>query len=265
VRFARKKMFLAFVFTAMLAAAPARAAKKETGFLDRTVSIAGADYKYQVFVPADWTPKKKWPIILFLHGAGERGDDGLFQTQVGVATAIRGDRNRFPAIVVMPQCKKDQWWTDSSMEDVAMKALGAAQKEFKGDPARIYLTGLSMGGDGTWSLAAKYPKSFAAIVPICARVAKPDQVPALSAEDRTPYTNAAKSIGQQPVWIFHGGSDDTVPVAESQRMAEAMKALGGEVQYTEYPGVGHNSWDKAYAEPELIPWMLSKSLSAPKH
>jgi predicted peptidase len=268
VRFVRKTLLLPFVSTAMLAllaAAPARAAKKETGFLDRTVSIAGADYKYQVFVPADWTPKKKWPIILFLHGAGERGADGLVETEVGIATAIRRDRTRFPAIVVMPQCKPEMRWTEPAMAELAMKSLEDARKEFHGDPAHTYLTGLSLGGYGTWYLAAQYPRMFAAIVPICGGVLYPDKSRVQSAEDKTPYSNAAKLIGPQPVWIFHGGSDDTVPVAESQRMAEAMKAQGGEVHYSEYPGVGHNSWDKAYAEPELIAWMLSKTLTAPKH
>jgi predicted peptidase len=247
------------VLLSAVVALPALAKKRDTGFLDRTVSIGGTEHKYQVFVPDNWTPKKQWPIILFLHGAGERGADGLAQTQVGIGRAIRIDRSRFPAIVVMPQCRKDIWWTDSKMEEVALKALEAAAKEFHGDSQHTYLTGLSMGGYGSWYLAGKFTGKFAAVVPICGGVLRPDQSRAQSPDDRTPYTEASKKVGATPVWIFHGADDPTVPVTESQRMAEAMKALGGEVHYTEYPGVGHNSWDHAYAEPELISWMLSKT------
>ncbi|MGH9675865.1 MAG: prolyl oligopeptidase family serine peptidase [Candidatus Acidiferrum sp.] len=253
-------IFFTLLFVLFLAGTT-EAKKPETGFLDRAVSVQGVIYKYQVFVPEDWTADKKWPVILFLHGAGERGDDGLIQTDVGLGQAIRLDRRRFPAIVVMPQCRKDGWWPESPMDDVAMKALDLSQEEFHGDPQRIYLTGLSMGGYGTWHLAEKYPEKFAAIVPICGGIESVRHGGDPSTADMKPYNDAAKKVGSKtPVWIFHGGDDDTVPVTESQRMAEAMKALGGEVHYTEYPGVGHDSWDKAYAEPELIPWILSKSL-----
>jgi predicted peptidase len=254
--------FLLAVVAATVAVNPARAKKVETGFLDRTLSLAGTEYKYQVFVPQDWSPKKKWPMILFLHGAGERGDDGQLQSEVGIGRAIRLDRSRFPAVVVIPQCRKNAWWSESPMDDLAMAALQDATKEFHGDRERTYLTGLSMGGYGTWHLAGKYPGRFAAIVPICGGILRPDISRKQSRDDTKPYADAAKKIGSStPTWIFHGGADDTVPVAESQRMAAAMKALGGEVHYTEYPGVSHNSWDNAYAEPELITWMLSKTSS----
>jgi predicted peptidase len=255
---------LVFSFTAIsLFVSPAEAKKVQTGFLDRTVVVAGTEYKYQVFVPEDWTAKKKWLVILFLHGAGERGDDGIIQTEVGIGTAIRRDRSRVPAIVVMPQCRKDVWWASDAMGDVAMASLAAAQKEFHGDPQRVYLTGLSMGGYGTWYLAANYPGRFAAIAPICGGILMPDLARKESPDDTKPYTEAASKIGKgTPTWIFHGGDDPVVPPTESQRMAAAMKALGGDVRYTEYPGVGHNSWEKAYAEPELFTWMLSKATGA---
>ena len=256
-------------FVVSLAIAPrATARTQETGFLDHTLSLHGATYKYQVYLPENWSRKQKWPIILFLHGAGERGNDGLLQTDVGLPRAIRENRSRFPAIVVLPQCPAGHQWTQLKMEEMAMAALAAATKTFKGDPKRTYLTGLSMGGSGSWDIAARNPGKFAAVVPICGRIV-PSQDPINNfsdlAEDAYPdnpksYADVAQKIGKTPVWIFHGGSDDTVPVDGSRKMNDALKAAGGNVRYTEYPGVGHNSWDKAYAEPELMPWLLSKSL-----
>jgi predicted peptidase len=175
---------------------------------------------------------------------------------------IREHRDRFPAIVVLPQCRKEHWWAQSPMDDMAIAALEAATKEFHGDKNRTYLTGLSMGGYGTWHLAGQYPTRFAAIAPICGGVLMPDAARLQAGDDSKPYTDAAKKIGAKtPTWIFHGGADPVVPVTESQRMNAAMKALGGEVRYTEYPGVGHDSWNNAYDDAELPKWMLSKSLS----
>jgi predicted peptidase len=251
-------LLLVLVFTL---GSPAFARKHETGFLDRSLSLHGATYKYQVFVPDNWSSNQKWPIILFLHGIGERGTDGLMQTQVGIATAIRNDRSRFPAIVVMPQCLKEQIWNEPDMQELALAALAAAAKEFKGDPKRTYLTGLSMGGYGSWALAAAYPHKFAAVVPICGGILLPDDARKQPDSDRIPYLEAAKKIGTKlPIWVFHGDADPDVPVSESRHMVEALKAAGADVRYTEYPGVGHKSWDKAYADPELMTWLLSKSL-----
>lgn len=246
----------------------ALAKKAETGFLDRVVSVDGVSYKFQVFVPENWSPKHKWPIILFLHGAGERGSDGLLQTQVGIATAVRKERNRFPAVIVMPQCGLEKWWVGPDMMKMALASLTAASREFKGDPKRTYLTGLSMGGYGTWAIAAANPGKFAAIAPICGGITAPEhlrqQYPELVKnsypEEPQSYVTAAAKIGKTPVWIFHGGADPVVPVEGSRKMNDALKAGGGNVRYTEYPGVGHNSWDNAYADPELMTWMLSKSL-----
>jgi predicted peptidase len=255
------------VFAALLAVPSACAKKVQTGFLDRNIAVAGTEYKYQVFVPDNWTPKKIWPVILFLHGAGERGDDGLAQTEVGIGRAIRLDRGRVAAIVVMPQCRKEMWWTQSPMDAVAIAALDAATKEFHGDTARTYLTGLSMGGYGTWYLASKFPGKFAALAPICGGITLPEhlrqQHPELEKaslpDDPKSFSDTAAKIAKTPVWIFHGGADPVVPVTESRRMNDALKAAGGEVRYIEYPGVGHNSWDNAYAEAELFPWMFSKA------
>jgi len=139
-----------------LLASSAIARKHETGFLDRTVSVGGETYRYQVYVPRDLSSKKKWPIILFLHGVGERGDDGLQQTDIGIGHAIRAGASRFPFIVVMPQCRKDKRWIHAEMQRQAFAALEQAIREFHGDRERTYLTGLSMGGYGTWDMTARY-------------------------------------------------------------------------------------------------------------
>lgn len=244
-------------------------AKHETGFLDRTLSIDGTTYKYQVFIPDDWTPHQKWPMILFLHGSGERGEDGLDETDVGIGTAIRSDRGHFHAIVVMPQCRKGVWWTEPPMGDLAMSALHEATKEFHGDTNRTYLTGISMGGYGSWYLAQEYPHTFAAMVIICGGIhppvatlkAHPELVKFSPPDGMKAYAEAAAKIGKVPVWVFHGTDDNIVPVVESQRMADAMKTIGAEVHYTEYPGVKHVAWDKAYDEPKLYPWLYSKTLA----
>jgi predicted peptidase len=249
-------------------AAPALARKRETGFLDRTVSVDAEVYRYQVFVPQDFDTHKKWPVILFLHGVGERGDDGLLQTDIGIAHAIRKGVSRFPFIMVMPQCRKDknQRWIHEAMQAQALAALDQSIKEFHGDRERIYLTGLSMGGYGVWDLAAKYPGKFAAYVPICGGIYGPIKLPEVHVglvgdpNIADPYAETARRIGSTPIWIFHGDADDTVSVEESRKMAQALQAAKANVRYTEYPGVGHNAWDKAYAEPELVPWLLAQRL-----
>ncbi len=241
-------------------------ARVETGFLDRTANEAGKVYRYQVYVPADFNSQKSWPVILFLHGSGERGSDGLLQTQVGLPHAIRQDSARFPFIVVMPQCSQGMTWSAPAMRSLAFEALDRSIKEFHGDRHRIYLSGLSMGGFGTWELALARPGQFAALVPICSGVRPLSDWPDLRVDipgdpkNPDPYAEVARRIGKTPVWMSHGDADDAVPVEESRHMAAALKAAGADFKYTEYPGVGHNSWDKAYAEPDLVLWLLSKSL-----
>ena len=245
--------------------AAATGSQRETGFLNRTLRQNSDSFRYQVYVPPQWTPENPWPVILFLHGAGERGEDGVIQSETGIGTAIRRNPERFPCLVVLPQCREDMWWVHAEMESVALKALREVIREFNGDPQRIYLTGLSMGGYGTWRLGAKYPGTFAALVPICGGIRPPPRIrlprgSSLAPPPGDPYVATAQKIGKTPVWAFHGDADPTVPVSESRNMVEALQAAGGNVTYTEYEGVGHNSWDKAYAEPELIPWLLSHRL-----
>lgn len=254
------------ILVVWILAVPALAHKYETGFLDRQVSVEGVTYHYQVFVPPSFDPHQTWPVILFLHGVGSRGDDGFRQTDIGLAHAIRKDVSRFPFIVVMPQCRKDKKWISPGMEEQAMAALENSIHEFHGDRDRVYLTGLSMGGYGVWDMTAKYPGVFAAFVPISGGIYGPPKVPdarvALAADPsiHDPYAETAKRIGTTPIWIFHGGMDPIVPVQESRKMAQALKEANANVHYTEYAGVGHDAWDRAYAEPALIPWLLAQHL-----
>jgi predicted peptidase len=269
VPFASRQL-LALFFVSLAIMPTAKAKTHETGFLDRTITLDGTTYQYQVFVPDIWTPRQKWPVILFLHGAGERGVDGLIQTDVGIGTAIRTNRSVIPAIVVMPQCRPGVWWVQPPMDQLAIGALNAAIKEFHGDATRTYLTGLSMGGFGAWYLAENHPDRFAALIIICggihfpAGAVKADPALANWMPPDTPksYTDVAAKVGNVPVWLFHGAVDDIVPVTESQQMYAAMKTVGTDVHYTEFPGVGHASWDKAYDDPKLFPWLFSKSLPA---
>ena len=257
-------MLKQIVLITALFALPAFAGRAQTGFLNRTVMEAGEEYRYQVYVPADWNDHKKWPVILFLHGAGERGDDGLLQSDVGLGHAIRKNAAAFPFIVVMPQCRKGKVWTQPDMEAQALGALDRSIKEFHGDRERVYLTGLSMGGFGTWDLAAKYPGRFAAYVVICGGIIPLPQLPeiavSLAKEHKVadPYAETARLVGKTPVWIFHGDADPAVPVEESRKMKAALEAAHANVRYTEYAGVGHESWDNAYAEPDLVPWLLQQ-------
>ena len=235
---------------------------KESGFLKRRLSVGGEEFIYQVYVPPEWEADLKWPVILFLHGAGERGSDGEEQTREGLGPSIQKNPNRFPAIVVMPQCRRGVWWNDRQMEELVLESLDQSIQEFNGDSDRIYLTGLSMGGYGTFYFGARYPGKFAALVPICGGVVPPRELRGADAESfRSRYIETAEKIGKTPVWIFHGSDDHRVSVSESRSMLEALKMAGVVVDYTEYEGVGHNSWDRAYSEPELLPWMLSKSRS----
>lgn len=256
-----RSFFLRTVLVLSVVSLPATTlfARHETGFLNRVTKVNGTEYKYVVYLPQDWSKDKKWPVVLFLHGSGERGDDGLAQSQVGLPGAVRLNPERFPFIIVMPQCRKEHWWTEPEMMKQALRALDEATKEFKGDKQRVHLTGLSMGGWGTWAIAAGNPGRFATIAPVCAGVLAPkglsDAPPASPAED--PYSDIAKKIGKTPVWVFHGGADPVVPVEESRKMVAAIKAAGGDVKFNEYEGVGHDSWLKAYAEPELPKWWLA--------
>jgi len=225
-----------------------------TGFLCKSITLNGENYAYAVYVPPEYTPDRPWPVILYLHGSGERGSDGLFQTEIGLGRAIRRNRARFPAVVVMPQCRKEQSWV-GPMGELALRCLEQSSREYALDPQRIYLTGLSLGGQGTWHLAAMLPDRFAAVVPVCgfAEWGEPTGLAQKLAEHLT----------KVPIWCFHGDADPAVPVEKSRELVEAVRKRGGNVKYTEYPGAKHNVWDKAYGDADLWKWVFAKKLAAP--
>jgi predicted peptidase len=243
-----RRYLLLLAASGLLLPAPGRAqlAAPVTGFLNRSLLVDGEARPYVVYVPRDYSAAKRWPVILFLHGSGERGADGLKQTQVGIGAAIRFFPERFPAIVVMPQCAPGQRW-DGAMATFAVQALDQTVTEYNGDPDRLYLTGLSMGSGGSWLIASEQPQKFAAVVPICGR----GEIPLI-----------AEKLKRTPVWVFVGDQDRAETVRFSQQVVDALKSAGNpNVRYTEYPGVPHNSWDKAYAERDLAEWLFAQKRS----
>jgi predicted esterase len=236
-----------------------RVVPQDTGFLNRTVTRKGATYRYQIYVPEQWKPTQSWPIILFLHGRGERGSEGLWQTQVGLPMAVRDHPDRWPFLIVMPQVPFHHYWTDPEMQKMAMDALDQSTREFHGDPERTYLTGLSMGAYGVWELARTYRGRFAAIAPVSGGIFW-SYAPSRWKEEQTLPTEYASRIGHTPVWIFHGLDDPVVQPKQAEIMYEALKASGGHVRLWLYSGVRHNSWDRVYQNPELPRWLLSHRL-----
>src|SRR5687767_13749820 len=238
---------------AVLTAARAESQNIQTGFLDHSITVGGVAYPYEIYVPANYSTAQQWPVILFLHGAGERGSDRLLQTSNALGAAIRRAPSAYPAIVIFPQVPNDSSWVGIPAQ-VAMGALDRAVAEFRTDPDRVYLTGLSMGGNGTWHLAYNNPDRFAAIAPICAFVTPrlPNRTfkSAVPADSAAAFSTLARRIAKLPTWIFHGEVDQAVPVEQSRLAAEAIRTAGGDVKYTEFLGMDHNVWDATYASPQ---------------
>jgi predicted peptidase len=241
----------------------------DTGFLDRQVTVGGTLYRYQVYIPAEFDRGHKWPVIVYLHDNGPRGVDGLSQTDAAFASTIRRDRSRVPAIVIFPQAIPSARWSTPSMQDQTLACLDATAKEFNGDPDRVYLIGYSMGGQGVLRIASRWPDRFAALVDISgtviaqSRSATEQQVEAdvqthafLAAPDL--YRALAQLIAGSSIWIFHGDSDEAVPVEQSRRLVSELRAAGATVRYTEYAGADHSIVERAMAEPEVLPWLLSQ-------
>lgn len=231
---------------------------------DRTITYSGGPYTGEVFhyrllKPAKIEAGKTYPLILFMHGAGERGDDNVKQLMyLPTWLAEPEARAKYDCFVLVPQCRSKRWWTipralrkdkDADPLDPASADVGVAdailQKTLSEEPidkSRIYLTGISMGGYGSWALAAHHPDLFAAVVPVCGGGS----------------TANAEILKNIPLWVFHGGADPVVPADQSRQMIEAIKQAGGKPKYTEFEGVGHDSWTPAYRESEALSWMFEQ-------
>jgi predicted peptidase len=236
--------------------------KAVSEFAERSYELATADgkqtYCYRLLKPAETEPGKTYPVVVFLHGAGERGDDNSKQLlYLPERMAEPAWRQKFPCFLIAPQCPAEKRWVEvpweahesTPMTDPTPQMLAVAGmleellKSEPADPRRVYLTGLSMGGYGVWDFAMRRPERFAAVAPVCAGGDE----------------SKAGRLAETPVWAFHGDADKTVPVERSRRMIEAIHAAGGKPKYTELPSVGHNSWNHAYSDASgLLEWMFQQ-------
>ena len=196
-------------------------------------------YHYLKYLPKEYDGKKKFPLLLFLHGAGERGSDLEKVTKHGPPKLIKQGK-QFPFVVISPQCPKDSWWDANALDAMLDKII----ESHAVDESRIYCTGLSMGGFGTWALGSTNPNRFAAFAPICG-----------GGVDRTAFN--AFEMWKKPVWVFHGDADKVVPLEESERMVKALRRRGCKPKFTIYKGVNHDSWTETYNNPKLYEWFLS--------
>lgn len=216
---------------------------------------------YQVYLPADWSADQSWPVVVYLHGGGERGTDGIKETQVGLGPVVAESQGRFPYIVAFPQ-SAGVFWAVPEGEAQVLSVLDDVVTRYHGDPTRVVLTGNSMGGYGTWLIGARNPGRFAALIPICGGILPPRGFPvpkdAPFLHEPDPYAAVARAIGETPVWVFHGAKDPLVPPAYSRQLVAALQAEGGNVRYSELPGVGHEAEVPAYHDPELWTWLATQ-------
>jgi predicted peptidase len=210
----------------------------------RTTVTQELQLEYLLALPKGYAEgSERWPLVLFLHGAGERGSD-LAKVEIHGPPKLIAAGQQIPAIVVSPQCPANEWWTADTHLLALERLLDEIVAKYRVDEDRIYLTGISMGGYGTWALAARQPERFAAAAPIC------------GGGNALP---AGRQLRNLPIWAFHGDADPVVPVAESQRMVDAVRRAGGTLaKITIYPGVGHDSWTQAYEDPALWEWLFAQ-------
>ncbi|MBS0264324.1 MAG: prolyl oligopeptidase family serine peptidase [Planctomycetes bacterium] len=234
------------------------AADAKDVFEPRVFKNAGGEtLPYRLLKPRAYDEKQRYPLVLFFHGAGERGTDNTRQLVHGMNDFARDEnREKYPCFVVAPQCPEGKRWvevdwaadkhefqpTPSVTLKLVEELLAALEQEFRIDPARLYVTGLSMGGYATWDVVTRHPKKFAAAAPICG-----------GGDEQ----QAAKLV-DTPIWAFHGSQDTVVKPARSRNMIEAIKQAQGKPVYTEYAGVGHDSWGRAYQDPQLLAWMFAQ-------
>lgn len=238
-------LVLAAALPVMSQTAETQGRQQSRSFTKTVTETVGA--RYLLFLPRGYAeaPERQWPLLVFLHGAGERGDDLEMVAKHGPPKLVK-DQPDFPFILVSPQCPAGGRWSDA----VVLGLIDEVMADQRVDPARVYLTGLSMGGYGTWSLGLTHPERFAAIAPICGGG---DVVKILLADPEK-----VRALRTLPVRAFHGAKDPVVPPVESERMVDALKRFGArDVQLTVYPEAQHDAWTETYANPELYEWFLS--------
>lgn len=239
-----KKHCLSLSLAFLLFSSPSFAQQSAEGDVESGQTAESFDVKinldYLLFLPDGYDAKaeKKWPLLVFLHGAGERGSDIQKVKVHGPPKIVESDPD-FPFVVISPQCPKDSFWNTEHL----LALIKSTIKEHNVDPDRVYLTGLSMGGFGSWALAAEAPDMFAAVAPICG-----------GGDPKT-----ASKLVDIPIWVFHGDADRVVSISGSRKMVDAIKAAGGKnVTFTIYEGVGHDSWTETYDNEELYEWFLEQ-------
>lgn len=234
-------------FTMQTQAQPARSTVSADSF--KWESRRNGELKFLLHLPAEYSATNgvRWPLMLFLHGAGERGSD-VQRAGIHGPMKLVGQGTNFPFIIVAPQCPEKQRWDSEALDQL----LAHIVAQHAVDTNRIYLTGLSMGGYGTWSLGLRYPEKFAAIAPICGGGNIMDMVLASPGH--------AAALRALPVWAFHGAKDFIVPVTESERMVGALKnrAKNPDVKLTVYPEADHDSWTQTYNDPKFYEWLLAQ-------
>jgi predicted peptidase len=226
---------------------------------DFRTEIDGRTYAWSVMVPPG--AEQGGPGLLFLHGYGECGNDGKKNLAVGLPPAVRKDPQRWPVVIIVPQKPvHNSEWEDH--EKAVLAILDAAAEKGFYDPGRLGVTGLSQGGHGTIAFASRHPDRFRAAAPVCGYVDRrfDDRQQRVADDGATPedpaVRDAAERLAGTPVWLFHGAKDPVVPATESRSLDAAVRARDADVRYTEYPEADHNSWDAAYAEPELAAWLV---------
>jgi predicted peptidase len=258
---------LAAVAVGLLSGGSLRA-NVDTGFLDRTVSVKGTVYRYQVYVPPGYDASKQWPVVLWMHGNGTQGSDGLLPTNRGLGEYIRVHRNDFEALAVFPQAPLGGNWIAPDTQAVAMATLDRTLAEFSCDRDGVSLIGYSMGAIGAYRIAYRWPERFSALVAIAGRVEVSTLTPELTAFDRAlhPFVNAsdpfavlAARLGPLAIRLYHGDRDTVIEVDQSRRFSAALKAVGARATYTEFAGADHNATPvRAFDEQGLIPWLLAQ-------
>lgn len=222
--------------------------ERQTAHVYWTGGEAPGRLDYLLYLPPGYAEGEvAWPLVLFLHGAGERGSDLEAVKRHGIAKLV--ERQDFPSIAVSPQCPTGAYWTQ--LTPALAGLVDEVTASYTVDESRLYLTGLSMGGFGAWHLAVEHPDRFAAVAPICG-----------GGLESAGFPGRVCALRDVPVWAFHGARDEVVPPRQSEALVEELRRCGGNVRLTLYPDCGHDSWTRTYEDPELMRWLLAQRRGA---